>query len=135
MGAVVLSLATWVSLWMIQGIGIYCALAGPCPDSDVRVFPAVLFGGLMLVPLSVIVLTAVGERPGAGRAALLWVSFAALVLLAATGIALSLFTGGFAVPSAVFGVGNAVGVLVLLGSVAWLVSWRYRSRRVSRSTR
>jgi hypothetical protein len=66
----------------------------------------------MLVPLSVIATVIFGKWPKTGSTTLVRASFAALVLLAAAGIALSLFAGGFAVSSIVFGVGSAIGALV-----------------------
>lgn len=43
--AVAILLVTWVALWAAQGIPTLCALASPCPAPDVRVAPALLFGG------------------------------------------------------------------------------------------
>jgi hypothetical protein len=93
--ALALLLGTWVLLWLAQGIPTVCALARPCPADDVRVAPALLFGGLMLVPTTALVLTARGRRRWE------WVrpvSYLVLVGSAVAGLLVVLFSGGFAIP-------------------------------------
>ncbi|UAJ78247.1 hypothetical protein IT072_13325 [Leifsonia sp. ZF2019] len=94
--ALCILLTTWVLLWLAQSVPTVCALAYPCPDPDVRVAPALLFGGLMLVPTASLLLTARG-RCSAG-----WVrglSYTVLVGLAVVGLGAVLFSGGFGIPS------------------------------------
>ena len=50
-------IATWLLMWLAQGVPTVCALAYPCPADDVRVTPALTFGGLMLVPAAVLFVT------------------------------------------------------------------------------
>ena len=93
--AISILLATWLLMWLAQGVPTLCALANPCPPPDVRVAPALLFGGLMLVPASVLILTAWSRRSWG------WVrTFAYVVLagLAVVGLGAVLFSGGFTVP-------------------------------------
>ncbi|WP_313354948.1 hypothetical protein [Microbacterium sp.] len=93
--AIGILLATWLLMWLAQGIPTLCLLASPCPAPDVRVAPALLFGGLMLVPTVALILTARGGRSWG------WVrplSFILLVALAVVGIGAVLFSGGFTVP-------------------------------------
>lgn len=93
--AIVILLATWVLMWLSQGIPTLCALANPCPAPDVRVSPALLFGGLMIVPTMVLILTArAGQQWGWMRA----LSHIVLVGLAVVGLGAVLFSGGFTVP-------------------------------------
>lgn len=90
-------LVTWLLMWLAQGIPTVCALAFPCPEPGVRVAPAVLFGGLMLVPMLALLLTSIKGRPRGG-----WISTVSYVLLvgiAVAGLGAVLFSGGFAVPS------------------------------------
>ncbi|AZS47782.1 hypothetical protein ASD13_00480 [Microbacterium sp. Root1433D1] len=92
--AVAILLVTWVALWAAQGIPTLCALASPCPAPDVRVAPALLFGGLMLVPTAILLLTA-----SVGRS-IDWVrkvAYIALVGLALVGLGAVLFSGGFTI--------------------------------------
>lgn len=93
--AVVILLLTWVALWAAQGVPTLCALASPCPAPDVRVAPAVLFGGLMLVPTAVLLLTA---RAGASTRRIRTIAYVVLVALALFGVGAVLFSGGFTVP-------------------------------------
>ena len=87
--------ATWLLMWLAQGIPALCALAYPCPAPDVRVAPALLFGALMLVPTLALILTARGgESWGWVRA----LSYVVLVGLAVVGLGAVLFSGGFSVP-------------------------------------
>lgn len=93
--AAAILLVTWSVLWAAQGIPTPCALASPCPPPDVRVAPALLLGGLMLVPTAVLLLTA-----AAGRS-LGWVragAYVVLVGLALIGLGAVLFSGGFTIP-------------------------------------
>lgn len=91
---VVILLATWLLLWLAQGVPLVCALALPCPAPDVRVAPALLFGGLMLVPVAVLLVTAWSDRAWRGVRGL---SYAVLVALAVVGLAAVLFSGGFGI--------------------------------------
>lgn len=93
--AIGILLATSLLMWLAQGIPTLCALANPCPAPDVRVAPALLFGGLMLVPTGVLVLTARGGQSWG------WVrtlSYVVLVALAVVGVGAVLFSGGFSIP-------------------------------------
>ncbi|WP_246527420.1 hypothetical protein [Pseudarthrobacter albicanus] len=92
----VVLLSTWFLLWAIQGVPIYCALAFPCPKPEARVFPALLFGGLMIVPLVIIILTSFGRTRRLNRG-LVNGSFVVMVLLALIGMAATLFSGGFGI--------------------------------------
>lgn len=91
---VIILLVTWVLMWLAQGIAGVCALAHPCPAPDVRVAPALLFGGLMLIPAAVLVVTAWGNH------SVNWVrvlSYVLLIGLAIIGMGAVLFSGGFSV--------------------------------------
>ena len=93
--AIGILLATWVLMWLAQGIPTLCALANPCPAPDVRVAPALWFGGFMIVPTVALILTARGGQSWG------WVrtfSYIVLVGLAVVGLAAVLFSGGFTVP-------------------------------------
>jgi hypothetical protein len=95
LSAVAILLVSWAVLWAAQAIPTLCALASPCPAPDVRVAPALLFGGLMLVPTVVLLLTA-----AAGRS-IGWVRNVAYVVLGAlalVGLGAVLFSGGFTIP-------------------------------------
>ncbi|WP_147364377.1 hypothetical protein, partial [Cryobacterium melibiosiphilum] len=109
---------TWLVFWMAQGFPTMCALVAPCPGRDVRVVPALLFGGSMLAPLVAVILSS-SVRSRAG-----WVvrlSYLVLVLLAVVGYGVISFSGGFGV-TAEFLVGllGTCGTVVLayLGIVA-----------------
>jgi hypothetical protein len=93
--ALTVLLAAWLLLWRIQSIPMFCALAYPCPRPGARLFPALLYGGLILIPLSSIVWVQL-SRPRKYRNAILGTAFAALILLPLVGIAAALFAGGFA---------------------------------------
>lgn len=93
--AIGILLATWLLMWLAQGIPTLCALANPCPAPDVRVAPALLFGGLMLVPTAALLLTArVGRSWGWVRT----ISYTLLVGLSVVGLGAVLFSGGFTIP-------------------------------------
>lgn len=93
--AVAIMLVTWAILWVAQDIPTLCALAYPCPAPDVRAAPALLFGGLMLVPAAVLLLTAsTGRSSGWIRT----IAYVLLVGLALVGIGAVLFSGGFTIP-------------------------------------
>ncbi|MDQ1083763.1 hypothetical protein QE392_002763 [Microbacterium proteolyticum] len=87
--------ATWIVMWRAQSIPTLCALANPCPPEDVRVAPALLFGGLLLVPTVALILTAQTGRSWAWMRTL---SYVVLVGLALVGLGAVLFSGGFTVP-------------------------------------
>jgi len=93
--AIGILLVTWLLMWLAQSAPTLCALANPCPAPDVRVAPALLFGGSMIVPTVVIVLTA---RAGESLRWVRSVAYAVLVGLAVVGIGAVLFSGGFTVP-------------------------------------
>ncbi|WP_341956918.1 hypothetical protein [Microbacterium sp. LWH13-1.2] len=94
--AVAVLLVTWLLLWWAQSIPTICALAHPCPAPDVRVAPALLFGGLMLIPVVAIVpASGFGRR---GHTRLLIASYIVLVALALVGLLAVLFSGGFGFP-------------------------------------
>lgn len=93
--AVAIVLVTWAIMWLAQGISTLCSLASPCPAPDVRVAPALLFGGLMLVPTAVLLLTAsTGRSVGWIRT----IAYVVLVGLALVGMGAVLFSGGFTMP-------------------------------------
>lgn len=93
--AVAIVLVAWAIMWVAQGIPTLCALASPCPAPDVRVARAVLFGGLMLVPTAVLLLTAsTGRSVGWIRT----IAYVVLVGLALVGMVTVLFSGGFTMP-------------------------------------
>lgn len=93
--AVVILLATWLLMWLAQGIPTLCALANPCPPPDVRLAPALLFGGLMIVPTLALILTARAGQSWGWVRVLSWI---VLVGLAVVGLGAVLFSGGFTVP-------------------------------------
>ncbi len=93
--AIGILIATWLLMWLAQGVPTVCALAYPCPADDVRVTPALTFGGLMLVPAAVLFVTAFSRRRFEGVRLLAYVL---LVGLAVFGLGAVLFSGGFAVP-------------------------------------
>ena len=108
----------WVVFWMAQGLPTACALVAPCPGPDVRVMPAVFFGGLMLAPLIAVILMSFVRLPES------WVvrlSYAFLVLLAVVGYGAITFSGGFSVTGTfllgLLGVCGTVG-LALAGTSA-----------------
>ncbi|QNA92205.1 MULTISPECIES: hypothetical protein [unclassified Microbacterium] len=93
--ALAILLVTWLLLWMAQGIPTLCALANPCPAPDVRVAPALLFGGLMLIPAVVLIaFPAIGRPTAAGVRV---VAYVLLVGLAVVGLGAVLFSGGFSI--------------------------------------
>ena len=94
--ALTVLLVAWFLLWSIQSTPMFCALAYPCPRPRARLFPALLYGGLMILPFSC-VLWIQFSRPGKYRNVILQMAFAALISLALVGIAAALFAGGFAV--------------------------------------
>lgn len=88
---------TWLLMWLAQGLPTVCALAFPCPPPDVRVAPALIFGGLMLVPMLALLMISINGRPRNEWVALL--SYVALVGLAIVGLGAVLFSGGFGIPT------------------------------------
>ena len=92
--ALTVLLVAWVLLWSIQSMPMLCALAYPCPRPGARLFPALLFGGLMIISFVCIVWMQF-SRPRKYRNAILRMAFAALISLALVGIAAALFAGGF----------------------------------------
>jgi len=89
-------LVTWLLLWWAQTIPTLCAPAYPCPAADVRAAPALLFGGLMLIPTVAVVLTSVLSRRTRSRS--LIASYVVLIALAVVGALAVLFSGGFGFP-------------------------------------
>ena len=116
--AVAIVVVTWLVFWMAQGFPTMCNLVAPCPGRDVRVAPALLFGGMMLAPLAAVILMSVVRSPAVWLVSL---SYVALVLLAVVGYGVISFSGGFGVDAA-FMIGLLVtcgtGVLAYLGTVA-----------------
>ncbi|WP_431792701.1 hypothetical protein [Microbacterium paraoxydans] len=92
--AVVVVLVTWLLLWLAQGVPTVCALAFPCPAPEVRAAPALLFGGLLLAPTAVLLLTSGSRHRRSGVRAIAWVI---LVGLAVVGLGAVLFSGGFSI--------------------------------------
>ncbi|GAA4360806.1 hypothetical protein GCM10023166_02060 [Paeniglutamicibacter cryotolerans] len=92
-----LLLVAWMLMWLAQSIPTVCALAFPCPAPDVRAAPAIIFGGLMLVPM--LMLLVVSATGGSGYQWVSRVSYVALVSLAIVGLGTVLFSGGFGIPS------------------------------------
>lgn len=90
--SVLVTVGTWVLLALAQGIPTTCSLIGPCPAPDVRLAPAVLYGGLMLVPLFATAF--VSQRPSQ-RGWLAAPAYIALGLVALLGLGTVLFSGGF----------------------------------------
>ena len=86
---------TWLLMLVAQILPIVCAPVNPCPGPDVRVAPALIFGGLLLVPAVGLILTAWAERGWAWWARL--VLYIVLVGLAVVGLGAVLFAGGFGV--------------------------------------
>ena len=106
--AVGIVVVTWLVFWMAQGFPVACNLLDPCPRREVRVAPALLFGGMMLAPLAVVILMSVLRSPVGW---LVRVSYVTLVLLAVVGYAVISFSGGFGV-DAVF----LAGLLATFGT-------------------
>ena len=95
--AVAIVVVTWLVFWMAQGFPTVCNLVAPCPGREVRVAPALLFGGMMLAPLAAVILMAVVRSPAGW---LVRLSYVALVLLAVVGYVVISFSGGFGVNAA-----------------------------------
>lgn len=91
--SVIVVAVTWLLLALAQGIPTVCVLVGPCPSPDVRLLPAVLYGGLMLVPL--LAVAWVSQRPSQ-RGWLAAPAYIVLGVLALLGLGAVLFSGGFA---------------------------------------
>ena len=95
-----------------------CNLVAPCPERDVRVAPALLFGGMMLAPLAAVILMSVVRSPVGWLVSL---SYVALVLLAVVGYVVISFSGGFGVDAAwLIGLlaTGGTAVLAYVGTVA-----------------
>ena len=95
--AVGLVVVTWLVFWMAQGFPTACNLLDPCSGREIRVAPALLFGGMMLAPLSAVILMSVLRSP---LGWLVRLSYVTLVLLAVVGYAVISFSGGFGVDAA-----------------------------------
>ncbi|WP_146070141.1 hypothetical protein [Cryobacterium sp. Y29] len=95
--AVGIVVVTWLVFWMAQGFPTACSLMGPCSGRDVRVAPALLFGGMMLAPLAAVILMSVVRSPVGW---LVRLSYVALVLLAVVGYVVISFSAGFGVDAA-----------------------------------
>jgi hypothetical protein len=106
--AVAIVVITWLVFWMAQGFPTMCNLVAPCPERDVRVAPALLFGGIMLAPLAAVILMSVVRSPAGWLVSL---SYVALVLLAVVGYVVISFSGGFGVDAAWL-----IGLLVTCGT-------------------
>ena len=82
--AVAIVAVTWLIFWMAQGFSTACILVGPCAGREVRVAPALLFGGMMLAPMTAVILMSLARSP------IGWVvrlSYVVLVALAVVGYA------------------------------------------------
>ena len=90
-----------------------------------RVFPALLFGGLMIVPFAVVVVGTLGPRTTI-RHALVTAAFVSLALLGLIGLGSVSFAGGFGIPPFLRAVGGVAAGVALAGTLAWLMSARYR---------
>ena len=113
--AVAIVVVTWLVFWMAQGIPGVCALVAPCPGRDVRVAPALLFGGIMLAPLTAVIVMFFVRSPTGW---LVRLSYVILVVLAVVGYGAIAFSGGFTVTAAFLAgllVTCATGVLAYLG--------------------
>ncbi|WP_146070968.1 hypothetical protein [Cryobacterium sp. Y57] len=108
--AVAIVVVTWLVFWMAQGFPTMCNLVAPCPGRDVRVAPALLFGGMMLAPLAAVILMSVVRSPAGWLVSL---SYVALVLLAVVGNGVISFSGGFGVDAAFL-----IDLLVTCGTAA-----------------
>jgi hypothetical protein len=95
--AVAIVVVTWLIFWMAQGFSTICILVGPCPGRDVRVAPALLFGGIMLAPMTAVILMSLVRSPIGW---LVRLSYVILVALAVAGYAVVNFVGGFGVDAA-----------------------------------
>ena len=95
--AVAIVVVTWLVFWMARGFPTACNLVAPCPGREVRVAPALLFGGMMLAPLAAVILVSVVRSPVGW---LVRLSYVALVLLAIVGYVVISFSGGFGVHAA-----------------------------------
>lgn len=91
--SIFVTVSVWLLMALAQGIPTLCALAMPCPAPDVRVAPALIYGGLMLLPVLAIVW--VSRRPQR-RGWLLGPAYLVLGVLAVVGLGTVLFSGGFA---------------------------------------
>ena len=113
--AVAIVVVTWLVFWMAQGFPTMCALVTPCPGRDVRVAPALLFGGMMLAPLLAVILMSFVRSPTGW---LVRLSYVVLVVLAIVGYGAVGFSGGFAVTATFLAgllVTCATGVLAYVG--------------------
>lgn len=125
-----LVLLTWGLLWLIQGAPTYCNGVQLCGGPDVRIVPTVSFGVALLIPVAVIFIRT-RQRITDPDFPVLWVVFAALVLLAAIGLFWTLSSGGFGVSTLV--VELVPRTLVLLG-LAVLILYLLRRRKRMRSS-
>ena len=92
--AVAMVAVAWVVFWMAQGLPTACALVAPCPGPEVRVMPAVFFGGLILAPLTAVILMSFVRSP---ESWLVRLSYVVLMLMAIAGYGAISFSGGFSV--------------------------------------
>jgi hypothetical protein len=74
-----------------------CTLVAPCPGREVRVAPALFFGGMMLASLAAMILMSVVRSPSGW---LVRLSYVSLVLLAVVGYVVISFSGGFGLNAA-----------------------------------
>jgi apolipoprotein N-acyltransferase len=116
---------------LIQDVSVVCNGVQLCPGPDVRVAPALSFGGALLVPLGVILLRTRKRIPDPDLP-VMWVVFAALVLLAAIGLLWALFSGGFGVSGWVVELVPRVLVIAGLVELIWhLLRRRKRMRSLN----
>ncbi|MBC7596995.1 MAG: hypothetical protein H7288_24270 [Kineosporiaceae bacterium] len=92
--SVAIVVISWLIFWMAQGFPMACNLVSPCPSPDVRVAPALLYGGMMLAPLIAVILMSLVRSPVGW---LVRLSYVALVVLAVVGYAVINFSGGYGV--------------------------------------
>ena len=92
--SVAIVVVSWLIFWMTQGLPLACNLVGPCPSRDVRVAPALLYGGMMLAPFIAVILMSFLRSPVGW---LVRLSYVALVVLAVVGYAVINFNSGFSV--------------------------------------
>ena len=118
-------LLTWVLLWLIQDVPVVCNGVQICSGPEVRIAPALSFGAALLIPWAVILLQTRRRRLDPDLP-VMWVVFAALVLLALVGLFWALFSGGFGVSTWILELVPRVLVILGLGVLIWRLLLRRR---------